>query len=326
MIKINKPDDLEKIARAVTFGKFDGLHLGHQKLIKKISEKEKQGLLPAVFTFDRPLGNLFTPDAQHNNDKSFPESSCRDDMDFKTAKLLLTMDEREQFLAGYGINTLFEYKATKENMALSAKRFVTDIIKNALNTKYIVVGEDFRFGYKRQGDVHLLEQMAHECGYVLEVVEKEHINGEVISSSRIKNGLKNGSIEIVNQMLGYDFFLKGTIVKGNQLGRTWNIPTINIKWTDEKIIPKYGVYYSYVYIDQKRYYGMTNIGIKPSIEGNYKPLAETYLYNCNENLYGKEAKVELIRFRRAEKKFESVSQLVAQLNDDISAGKEVFSI
>lgn len=313
MLKVNLLDNLQNAERAVTFGKFDGIHLGHQKLINKITKKDSQGLKSTVFTFDRAPASLF--DANSENTQLNVSAST-----------LLTNSERERIFTNFGIDTLFEYKVSRENMSVPADEFVINVIKNRLNAKYIAVGEDFHFGKNRQGDVMLLEKMADECGYELEVVEKEKLNGEVISSSLIKEQLKLGNIENVNKMLGYTYSVTGKIIKGNQLGRTWNIPTINVTWPNGKIQVCFGVYYSHVQIEDKLYYGMTNIGCKPSIEGKYQPGAETYLYNCNENLYGKTANIQLLHFRRREEKFSSIEILIQQLKKDIRAGEELFML
>lgn len=312
MIKINNFDKLLKTDRALTFGKFDGIHLGHCRLIEKIVNKEFQGLVSTVFTFDKPPGSLFV----HKNDSE-------SDLSLNT---LLTKEEKELKLSEKKVNTLFEYEVTNESMSIPADEFVVEIIQKKLNAKYVAVGEDFHFGYKRQGDVSLLNKMAVSCGYELEVVEKERLDGEIISSSRIKEQLRKGNIELVNRLLGYNYSISGEIIKGNQLGRTWNIPTINIAWQQEKMPVRFGVYYSKVKIEDKIYFGMTNIGCKPSIEGAYMPGAETYLYNCNENLYGKKAEVILLNFRRPEQKFSSINELIEQLQEDIKAGEHFLNI
>lgn len=308
MRKINSTDNLKYTERAVTFGKFDAVHLGHQKLIKKIVEKKKYGLEAAIFTFDKPPSSLL------NND---------DKQNFKT---LLTKRERESLLECLGIDSLYEYNVTYENLSMTAEQFVIDIIRGRLNAKYVVVGDDFRFGYKRLGDVKLLNSMTDNCGYELEVISKERAFDDVISSSRIRDSLLKGEIETVNKLLGYDYFVTGCIVEGNRLGRTWNIPTINVTWPDEKLEAKYGVYYSKVVIENKEYYGMTNFGRKPTIKGDNLLGTETYLYNCSENLYGKEARISLLYFRRDEQKFASIDLLKKTLYKDIEAGREFFNI
>lgn len=307
MKKINQVKDLENISRAVTFGKFDGVHLGHRKLMRKITEKKKEGLKATVFSFDKAPGSILS-----------------DNNDDVNKRAILTSEERENILSEVGIDTLFEYQVNLKNLSMPAEKFVTDIIRDALKAEYIAVGEDFHFGYKRQGNVRLLKQMADECGFEIEVVKKEQSDGKIISSSRIRECLKNGNIEKANALLGYAYSAGGVIVKGNQLGRTWNIPTINIPWNEAKLEIKYGVYYSEVIIDGKEYFGMTNFGRKPTIEGEYAPTLETYLYDCDEDLYGKSARVYFKHFRRSEQKFESIEKLKTQLYSDVEAGRQLI--
>lgn len=307
MEKTSRFEDLINTDRAVTFGKFDGVHLGHRKLMEKIAEKKAQGLKPTVFTFDKAPGSFINNDGQK----------------FKS---LLTRLEREDILKNIGIETLFEYEVNYENMSLPAEKFVTDIIADKLKARFIAVGEDFHFGYKRKGDVKLLTDMSEECGYEIEVVRKERLEDKVISSSRIRELLLKGDIVAVNRLLGYTYSACGEIVKGNQLGRTWNVPTINVPWKQEKLEARFGVYYSKVIIEDRQYFGMTNFGKKPTIAGEYLPGTETYLYNCNEDLYGKNAKIYFLHFRRGEEKFDSIDSLKEALYRDIKAGKEFFNI
>lgn len=321
MEKINHINDLKKIDRAVTFGKFDGVHLGHRKLMEKIIEQKNNGLVSTVFTFDTQPQNFLVKsnsDNQFSNETDKPVSNLK----FKT---IFSKSEKENIFRQLGIDCLFEYQVTKENLSVPAEKFVTDVICDKLNAKYIAVGEDFCFGHNRKGNVSLLEKMSKQCGYTLEIVEKERFNGDVISSSRIKKCLTDGNIEEVNDLLGCTYNISGQIVKGNQLGRTWNIPTINVPWNEEKLEAAYGVYFSKVIIEGKEYFGMTNFGRKPSIEGEYLPGSETYLYNCDEDLYGKTAKIYLLHFKRCERKFENIESLKQALYKDIEDGKKYFN-
>ena len=172
MKKINQVKDLENISRAVTFGKFDGVHLGHRKLMRKITEKKKEGLNATVFSFDKAPGSILS-----------------DNNDDVNKRAILTSEERENILSEVGIDTLFEYQVNLKNLSMPAEKFVTDIIRDALKAEYIAVGEDFHFGYKRQGNVRLLKQMADECGFEIEVVKKEQSDGKLIRSSRIRECL-----------------------------------------------------------------------------------------------------------------------------------------
>lgn len=293
---------LPKMPTAVTFGKFDGLHSGHQKLIQCITKKKAAGLVPTVFSFDQPPSAYFEK---------------------KEMCLLLTKQEKAQALQNRGVEFLVEYAVNKESMSVKAEDFVTDIVQNQLHAAFIAVGDDFRFGADRKGNVDLLQKMAAQCGYELEIVKKQQLNGAPVSSSRIRRLLEAGQLEQANELLGYEYSVNGEIVKGNQLGRTWGIPTINLQWPSEKFAPMFGVYFSLVEIEGRQWKGVTNIGKKPSIAGQYPIGAETYLYQCNENLYGKIAKVSLVRFHRQEQKFGSVEELIAQLKMDIETGKKI---
>lgn len=287
-------------ATAVTFGKFDGLHVGHQKLIESIVGKKAAGLVPTVFSFAQPPRAYFEK---------------------REMSMLLTKEEREQALQDMKVELLFEYPVNKASMSVEAREFVQDVIKKRLHASFIAVGEDFRFGAGRRGDVSLLQKMAQSCGYELEIIEKQQIEGAPVSSSRIRKLLEAGQLELANQFLGYAYSITGEIVRGNQLGRTWNIPTINLQWPAQKIAPMFGVYFSSVEIEGRQWQGVTNIGRKPSIAGTYPIGAETYLYQCNEELYGKTATVSLMQFHRKEQKFDSLELLIAQLHRDIEAGK-----
>mgnify|MGYP000131497882 CR=1 FL=1 len=175
-------------------------------IIEELTEKKKEGLNATVFSFDKAPGSILS-----------------DNNDDVNKRAILTSEERENILSEVGIDTLFEYQVNLKNLSMPAEKFVTDIIRDALKAEYIAVGEDFHFGYKRQGNVRLLKQMADECGFEIEVVKKEQSDGKIISSSRIRECLKNGNIEKANALLGYAYSAGGVIVKGNQLGRTWTV-------------------------------------------------------------------------------------------------------
>lgn len=297
--------EMPDAATAVTFGKFDGLHIGHRKLIQKITKKAAAGLVPAVFSFDKPPGAYLAGEQ---------------------TPMLLTAEEKRQLLEKMGVEMLVEYAVSKDSLSMGAEEFVTGIIRDKLHAAYIAVGEDFRFGFQRKGDISLLEAMARPCGYELEIIKKERLFGNAVSSSFIRSLLAEGKIEQVNECLGYEYSVSGRIIKGNQLGRTWQIPTINLLWPQEKFAPQFGVYFSRVEIEGRQWQGMTNIGKKPTIAGEYPAGAETYLYKCNETLYGKRAKITLLHFHRKEQKFDKMEQLISKLRSDINTGKQFFSL
>lgn len=294
---------------AVTLGKFEGVHIGHQKLISQILKKRIDGMAPVVFTFDVS-----------------PDMLVHSGMKRAGKKTLLTNEERAEFIEGLGVDTLVEYPFTDAFMKMQPEDFIQEILCRRLQAKYIAVGEDFSFGYKRKGNVETLERYSKDNGYVLEVFSKEQSDGKSISSTRIRSILEQGKMEKVNQLLGYDFFVEGIIRKGNQLGRTWGIPTINLLADERKLLPPNGVYFSEVVIDGKVWKGSTNIGYKPTIGKDYKKGIETFLYGCDEELYGRKARVLLKHFHRQEQRFGDRDTLIGQLKSDLKFGEEYFKV
>lgn len=283
----------------LSLGKFDGLHRGHELLLDSVFEKAAQGLKAAVFTFDIPPQNMA------NGAK---------------AQVITTNKERQRLLAQRGIDYLIECPFTEDMMHMEAEQFIMEIVRR-LCVKWMVVGTDFRFGYQRRGDYHMLQDYAGRYGYQLRVVQKMQHAGRDISSTYIREEIEQGNLELANELLGYPYFLEGEIVHGNQVGRAMGFPTINMQPSAEKLLPPFGVYLSEVIIDGQRYHGITNIGKKPTIHGAYPAGAETYLYQFHEDVYGKNAKVNLLHFVRPERKFDGIEALKEQLARDISFGR-----
>ena len=282
---------------AVTLGKFDGMHLGHQTLISKIMEKKEAGMIPTVFTFD------MSPVAVVTGKKQQP--------------MLLTNEERRKYLEKLGIGCLIEYPFTVEASHMPADVFVREILVKRLKVRYIAVGTDFHFGYQRSGDAALLEEMSSSCGYELDVVHKrrDEKSGRIISSTFIREKLDEGNMEDVNALLGYPFALHGKVVNGNHLGSRIGFPTANLLPEAGKKLPPNGVYASCTKIDGNSYLSVTNIGRKPTI-GEYPVGAETFIFEWTKELYGKEITVELYHQLREEKKFANVEELKAQVERD----------
>lgn len=282
----------------LSLGKFDGLHRGHELLFDSLFEKAAQGKKTAVFTFDIPPQNI-----AHG----------------KTAQVITTNKERHQLLAQRGIDYLIECPFTKEIMHMEAEQFIQEIARR-LCVKWIVVGTDFRFGYKRRGDYHMLQEHAQQYGYQVRVVQKKQYAGRDISSTYIREEIERGNLELANELLGYPYFIEGEILHGNQVGRSIGFPTINMQPPSEKLLPPFGVYLSEAVIDGVRYDGITNIGKKPTIQGTYPIGAETYLYDFHADVYGRYAKVNILHYVRPERKFAGLEELQAQLARDISYG------
>lgn len=290
---------------AVAIGKFEGMHKGHRKLIGKIMEKQQAGLTPVAFTFDKSPRVYFGSHAE--------------------AGMLFMPSERRELFEDWGLPVLIEYPFDKL-ADMEAGEYVERLLIAGLHVGYLAVGEDFCFGRGRKGDVGMLRDYASRGCFELEVIDKKSIGTGHISSTRIRQELAAGHMEEVNAMLDIPFFVEGEVVGGNHLGKTWGIPTANIYISGDKFLPPNGVYLCRVHMEERMFCGVTNIGHKPTMGEGYAKGAETHLYGFDEDIYGKNIRVELLRFQRAEQKFESIDALVGQLRYDLECGKEYFGI
>ena len=286
---------------AVTLGKFDGLHRGHQLLIKQVLQKKQEGYLASVFTFDMPPNRL---------------------LNGQNGGTILTNQERRALAEQFQIDLMVQCPFTKEVACMEPEDFVRDILAERMNVGFIVVGEDFRFGYRRKGDIALLFQLAKKYNYQMVVLSKEQYQGRDISSSYIRERLLEGDVELAEILLGYPFFISGEVIHGKQFGRTMGIPTANQIPDTRKLLPPNGVYASSVLFAGHRYYGMTNIGIRPTVEQTGRRNVETYLFDYQGELYGKKLMVQLLHYERPEYKFDSAEMLKNQLYSDLAATKE----
>ena len=285
---------------AVTLGKFDGIHKGHQKLIGKIVEKKVNGLKSVVFTFGQMPGTVF-----HGKGRT-----------------ILTRKERQKHLEKLGVDYMIECPFVPEIIQMEPETFVEEILVNQLQVKYVAVGPDFRFGHERRGSVSLLKKLASVYGYEVEVFEKERLEDKVISSTYVRHMLETGEMETVKKLLRYPYYVSGTVVHGHAIGRTIGIPTINLIPDDEKMLPPNGVYLTKTIIDDVEYLGITNIGVKPTISGEETKGIETHLFDYEGDLYDRELLVEFFDFVRPEKKFDSLEELKQQLIKDVLWGRE----
>lgn len=288
---------------AITLGKFDGLHRGHQKLIHKICEYKKEyGVTSIVFAF--------------NMIPFFEKQGI-------VRRGIMTNEERRERLENT-VDVLVECPFDEKVSHIPAEDFIEKVLVGIFHAKYIVVGTDFHFGYQKRGDVHMLAEYAEKYGYELTIVEKEMYGEREISSTYIKEELLKGNIEAVNEMLGYSYMIHGTVEYGKQLGRKLGFPTMNVHPSDEKLLPPKGVYMDSILIDGTWYHGIGNIGVKPTVTEEKRMLVETYLFEYNGNAYGKNVRIELHRFKRPEQKFASVDEMKEQVGHDISYAKEYF--
>lgn len=288
-------------ATAVACGKFDGLHKGHQALLRQLESYKKQGLKSAIFTFDASIARIL------------PEHSG----------FICTGPERRFFLERMGMDVLAEYAFDETLAGMDPEQFVREILVEQMGAQAIVVGEDFRFGYRRQGDISLLERFQNHYHYQLKVVEKQADAQGKISSSRIREQLLAGRIEAAQEMLGHPYFILGEVIHGRQLGRTIGMPTANLAVPGDKLLPPNGVYVSRNYIGDREemHYGITNIGRKPTVNGESLGV-ETCLFDFERDIYGENMRVELLTFVRPEQKFADVEHLSRQMHRDACYGKE----
>ena len=290
----------------VTIGTFDGVHLGHQKIIQRLVEiKEKQGGEIVLFTF-----------APHPRKVLFPDQ--------KDLKLITTTDEKCNLLKNLGVDHVLVYPFTKEFAQMNASNYISDIIVSALKTKHLVIGYDHRFGANREGSIYTLKTFAEMYQYDLEEIPAEEINQLNISSTRIRKAVDDGDIKTANEFLGYRFFISGRVIKGKQLGRTIGYPTANILIEDEdKLLPKLGVYAVNVVIGFQTYRGMLNIGMNPTTDVEKSIKVEVHIFEFNRDIYGEQLKVEFVKRIRSEQKFSNLDELKRALANDQIACKNI---
>ena len=294
---------------SVTVGKFDGIHRGHEYLAKKIvSDAKENHRKSVVVTFDKSPRYTFGSEEE------------------KKLKNLITNDERAMILEHIGVDYLVELPFTNDIISMEPKAFIEFLVQK-LGMKYIICGPDFTFGCQGRGNAGVLKEYESELGYKSEVVEKIKDLSRDISSTFIREEIVAGNMEKANLLLGYHYFVYGEIVHGNHIGRKMKMPTINIMPTSDKLLPPNGVYVSNVFIDGVCYNGVTNIGLKPTIEEEEKRMGvETHILDFEGDVYGKVAKVEFLKFLRPEKKFSSMEELSNQIALDTNTAREYFEM
>ena len=281
----------------VTIGTFDGIHVGHQKILKNlIRTANNEGKKSVLLTF-------------------FPHPRMVLQKENKIL-LLNTIKEKSGLLEKMGLDYLIIHPFSREFSRLTALDFVRDILVNKLNTSRLIIGYDHHFGKNREGNIHQLKEYSLLYDFKVEEIPAQDIDDVSVSSTKIRTALKDGNLKTANNYLGYHYMLNGTVVSGKKLGGTIGFPTANIEIKEPyKLIPKTGVYIIRTYINTILYTGMMNIGFNPTVLGKHQTI-EAHLFDFNEDLYGKEITIEFIYFLREEHKFESVKELVIQLNID----------
>jgi len=290
----------------VTIGTFDGVHIGHQEIIKNLVRN-----------------------ANSNNNKSViltffphPRMVLQKGSDLK---LLSTLEEKIALLEKTGLDFLIIEPFTKDFSRLTALDFVRDILIQQLKIKKLVIGYDHHFGRNREGNFEQLTEYGSVYDFEVEEIPAQDIQNIAVSSTKIRKALEEGNIEKANTYLGYEFMLTGKVVHGRGLGKQWNYPTINIHIEEPyKIIPKSGVYVVKTTINNINVFGIMNIGYRPTVDGKYQTI-EVHLLDFNADLYGKNIQVQLAHRLRDEQKFNSVDELFTQIKHDESKARELIS-
>ena len=301
MIVSTNLDDLHNdIPCAVALGAFDGLHRGHRVLIDRLlAVARERNLCSMVFTFDPH------PDLILHPDKPLP--------------MLMTKAEKEAVLDNWGINVLHYQDFDEEFHTMPPERFI-DFLVTILDTKIVIAGYDYRYGYKGRGDADALVAGCRSRGIEAVIISRVHIGGTVVSSTKIRRALAEGDIDGANQMLGYPYAIHGIVSEGRSRGRTLGFPTANIAVDNtEKMLPAGGVYITESSWDDARYDAVTNVGVNPTFENDHTVRVETHIPCFTGELYGKKMELRFIKRLRDEIAFDSREALIGQLKRDLAS-------
>ena len=292
----------------ITIGTFDGVHKGHQTIINRINKiAKREALESVVLTFDPHPRHVIYPEDQN-------------------LRLIHTIEEKIEALSSTGLQNLVIHKFTKEFSRTKSVNFIRDILVNKLNMKYMVVGFDHHFGKNRQGTFDNLVELSDLYAFKIEKVKPQSMGEVTISSTKIRNAILAGDCKRANSYLASGFSISGKVVQGNKIGNSIGFPTANIEIENScKILPKDGVYAVKAFVDNKQYFGMLNIGFRPSISDDYFAI-EAHLFSFDSSIYDKELKIEFVERIRDEKEFIDLSALQSQLKLDEVKCKQVFNL
>ena len=285
---------------AAAIGKFDGVHIGHRRLLEEILSRKKDGLAACVFTFDPPPAVFF---------------GCPD------GKELTTKEEKRLLFQRMGVDVLIEFPLNDRTAATPPEEFAREILAGQMQVRFLAAGTDLSFGAKGAGDAALLRKLGPGLGFAVETIGKVCLEGREVSSTLVRAQVESGDMESAERLLGMPYLVAGQVVPGKQLGRTLGFPTVNILPRDEKLLPPKGVYLSRVRHKDKVYRAISNVGNKPTVTRESVIGVESYLYDFAGDLDGEQIEVYLCAFRRPERRFQSVEALREQLKEDIAAGK-----
>lgn len=291
---------------AVALGNFDGVHLGHQKLIRKCIEFSKKNRLKSiVFTFSNHPRNLLS----ENHDTKF----------------ILTSEEKGEIIRDLGADFMVNIPFTREIMGLNPEEFIENLLIKKLNMKAAFCGFDYRFGAKAKGNPNLMRTLGAKDGFEVFEMEPFTIDNKIVSSTLIRNIISQGNMDKCLEFMGRNYYITGEVIRGEKLGRKLGFPTLNLNIEKDKLTPPPGVFVTYTNIDGKRYPSVTSVGYKPTV-GNFDKNVETYIFDFHQEIYGKMIKVEFLTMTRKEEKFDTVEKLIKQIKTDCIEAKEFHKI
>lgn len=294
----NSINDFQSTKKTIlTLGTFDGVHIGHKKILERITQNTENGKYESLVLTFFPHPRMVLQEKSE-------------------IKLLNTITEKTQLLEASGIENLIVHPFDESFSRLKAEEFVSSILVDKFQIQKIIIGHDHRFGRNRTANIDDLIAFGTEYGFEVEQISAEEIQDVSVSSTKIRKALNEGNMDLANEYLGYHYFLNGTVVKGKQLGRTIGFPTANIHIEEDyKLIPKIGVYVVKAVVNQETVYGMMNIGFNPTVNGE-KQTIEVHLFNFDKDIYDQNIEVSLLHYIREEQKFESLEALKSRLNQD----------
>ncbi len=282
----------------VTIGTFDGVHLGHRKILSETAKKAAEyGGRNFLITF-------------HPHPRAVVSENYK-------MKLLTTTEEKVKLLERYGIENVYVINFTKEFAKLSSEDFVREIICNKIGAKHLVIGYDHKFGKDRKGDEHLLQELGEKFDFDVSAIPPVEMDGEIISSTLIRRNLLAGKVQKANKMLGREYSIEGKVVKGSMRGRTLGFPTANIEVdSEEKLIPSNGVYVVKVKVREEIKFGLLNIGFRPTFGNGEELFIEVHIFDFDEEIYNFKLRIEFLEYLRPEIKFKGKEELIRQINKD----------
>lgn len=290
--------------QVVALGNFDGLHRGHQKLVHRTVEAARHiGGKSVIFTFEPHPLQVLKP--------------------AESPPLIITAERKAAMLAGWGVDILVFVPFTLEFAALSPEEFVRLVLVERIGVARVVVGYNYRFGQKGIGDTQILEELGRRYGFTVDIVPAVRYKGQTVSSSRIRTLVQAGELEEAFELLGYRLTWEGEVVSGCQIGRSIGFPTANLDFAENVLLPGRGVYIAEATFQGKKFPGVANVGIKPTVGGN-STTVEVYLFDFHEDIYGQRLQLTFLRKLRDERQFASLAALKEQIKNDVKAAREFF--